>query len=198
MRRASNRPQSACPAHKIPTGRRPARSRWQMTPPRPPCGRKTCGRCPRMGSCKHGINGDCHCVLGRRLERPRTRCRRHARRRRRRHRGRRPGNIRQERVKNWVKEFLDHVNDLHVDTIETFQNEDGSRVTSRWVLTGTNNGILGTEPNGKQIAMTGTAVWTVGRRKATARLGRAGLVRALSLPAREVASPCRHPPAGRE
>jgi hypothetical protein len=52
-------------------------------------------------------------------------------------------------------------NDLHVDTIETFENEDGTRVTSRWVLTGTNNGILGTEPNGKPIAMTGTAVWTV-------------------------------------
>ena len=59
------------------------------------------------------------------------------------------------------KQFLDHVNDLHVDTIETFQNDDGTRVTSRWVLTGTNNGILGTEPNGKPIAMTGTAVWTV-------------------------------------
>ena len=60
-----------------------------------------------------------------------------------------------------MKEFLDHVNDLRVDTIESFQNEDATRVTSRWVLTGTNNGILGTEPDGKPIAMTGTAVWTV-------------------------------------
>ena len=67
-----------------------------------------------------------------------------------------------DNVKNWVKEFLDHVNDLHVDAIETFQNDDGTRVTSRWVLTGSNNGILGTEPNGKPIAMTGTSVWTVG------------------------------------
>ena len=64
-------------------------------------------------------------------------------------------------VKNWVQEFLDHVNDLHVENIETFQNDNGTRVTSRWVLTGTNNGILGTEPDGKPIAMTGTAVWTV-------------------------------------
>ncbi len=93
-----------------------------------------------------------------------------------------------DNIKNWVKQFLDHVNDLHVDTIETFQNEDGTRVTSRWVLTGTNNGILGTEPNGKPVAMTGTAVWTVRRRKAAARLGRAGLLRALPLPAREVAA----------
>jgi len=66
-----------------------------------------------------------------------------------------------DNIKNWVKEFLDHVNDLHVDPIETFQNDDGTRVTSRWVLTGTNNGILGTEPNSKPIAMTGTAVWNV-------------------------------------
>ena len=68
-------------------------------------------------------------------------------------------------VKDWVKEFLDHVNDLHVDILETFQNEDGTRVTSRWMLTGTNNGILGTEPNGKPIGMTGTAVWTVADEK---------------------------------
>jgi len=66
-----------------------------------------------------------------------------------------------DNVKDWVRGFLDHVNELHVDTLETFQNEDGTRVTSRWVLTGTNNGILGTEPNGKPIALTGTAVWTV-------------------------------------
>ncbi|KRE32158.1 SnoaL-like polyketide cyclase [Mycobacterium sp. Soil538] len=64
-------------------------------------------------------------------------------------------------VKSWVKQFLDHVDDLHVDTIETFGDESGTRVTSRWLLTGTNNGILGTEPDHKPVAMTGTAVWTV-------------------------------------
>lgn len=68
-------------------------------------------------------------------------------------------------IKDWVKQFLDHVNDLHVDTIEAFGTDDGSRVTSRWVLTGTNNGILGTEPNGKPVAMTGTAIWTVNDEK---------------------------------
>ena len=91
-----------------------------------------------------------------------------------------------DNVRNWVKEFLDHVNDLHVDTIETFQNDDGTRVTSRWVLTGTNNGILGTEPNSKPIAMTGTAVWSRRGRKAATRLGRTGLIRAVSLAAGEV------------
>lgn len=66
-----------------------------------------------------------------------------------------------ENVKDWVKQFLDHVEDLRVDIIETFQDEDGTRVSSRWVLTGINNGILGTEPDGKPVALTGTAVWTV-------------------------------------
>lgn len=64
-------------------------------------------------------------------------------------------------VKDWVETFIDRVNDLHVDTIESFQSDDGNRVTSRWVLTGTNNGVLGTEANGKPVAMTGTAIWTV-------------------------------------
>ena len=67
-----------------------------------------------------------------------------------------------ENFKNWIREFLEKVNDLHLDAIETFQNEDGTRVTSRWVLTGTNNGILGTEPDQQPIAMTGTAIWAVG------------------------------------
>jgi steroid delta-isomerase-like uncharacterized protein len=64
-------------------------------------------------------------------------------------------------VMDWVRTFVDRVDDLHVDTIESFQNDDGTRVTSRWVLTGTNNGVLGTEANGKPVAMTGTAIWEV-------------------------------------
>jgi steroid delta-isomerase-like uncharacterized protein len=66
-----------------------------------------------------------------------------------------------ETVKNWIREFLEKVNDLHLDVIETFQNEDGTRVTSRWVLTGKNNDIVGTEPDQQPIAMTGTAIWAV-------------------------------------
>jgi steroid delta-isomerase-like uncharacterized protein len=66
-----------------------------------------------------------------------------------------------DEVKGWVRQFVEHVDDLHVDTIEAFASDDGARVTSRWVLTGSNNGVLGTQPNGKPVAMTGTAVWTV-------------------------------------
>ena len=66
-----------------------------------------------------------------------------------------------ENLKNWIKAFFDKVNDLEVDAVETFQNEDGTRVTSRWVLMGTNNGLFGTRPNGEEIALSGIAVFAV-------------------------------------
>jgi steroid delta-isomerase-like uncharacterized protein len=66
-----------------------------------------------------------------------------------------------ESLKNWIKELLGKVNGLEIDAIETFQNAEGSRVTSRFVLTGTNNGLFDTASRGQPIAMTGTAVWSV-------------------------------------
>jgi steroid delta-isomerase-like uncharacterized protein len=66
-----------------------------------------------------------------------------------------------ESLKDSIKAVLEKVDELHLEAIETFQNEDGSRVSSRWVLTGTNNGIFDTAPSHKPIAMTGTAVWEV-------------------------------------
>jgi steroid delta-isomerase-like uncharacterized protein len=66
-----------------------------------------------------------------------------------------------ESFKQWVAGFLAKVDDLHLEVVESFQNDDGSRVASRWLLTGKNNGILGTEPDQQDIAMTGTAVWAV-------------------------------------
>jgi hypothetical protein len=63
--------------------------------------------------------------------------------------------------KKWVIAFQETVDDLEFEAVETFQNADGSRVVSRWVLTGRNNGFAGTEPCGSPIRMTGTAVWAV-------------------------------------
>lgn len=57
--------------------------------------------------------------------------------------------------------FLAKVDDLHLEVLESFQNEDGSRVTSLWLLTGRDNGILGTAPDQQDISTTGTAVWAV-------------------------------------
>jgi hypothetical protein len=66
-----------------------------------------------------------------------------------------------ESFKDWVREFLEKVDGLRLEVVESFQNEDGSRVASRWRVTGRNNGILGTEPDQREIALTGIAVWAV-------------------------------------
>jgi steroid delta-isomerase-like uncharacterized protein len=66
-----------------------------------------------------------------------------------------------ENFKTWIQAFLATVTDLRLHVVESFQNADGSRVTSRWLLTGKNNGMFGTEPDDQDIAMTGTAVWSV-------------------------------------
>ena len=64
--------------------------------------------------------------------------------------------------KAWVKDFQAKVHDFEFHVVETFQNHDGSRVASRWRVTGRNNGLMGTEPNGAPFEMCGTAVWEVG------------------------------------
>ncbi|AWW42877.1 MULTISPECIES: ester cyclase [Streptomyces] len=66
-----------------------------------------------------------------------------------------------ENFKAWVTAFLDRVQDLRLEAVETFQNQDGTRVASRWVVHGKNNGFLGTEPDQQPISFSGTAVWAV-------------------------------------
>jgi hypothetical protein len=65
--------------------------------------------------------------------------------------------------KAWASGFLAKVHDFQFHIVETFQNCDGSRVGSRWRITGRNNGLMGTEANGAPLEMSGTAVWEVGR-----------------------------------
>jgi steroid delta-isomerase-like uncharacterized protein len=66
-----------------------------------------------------------------------------------------------ENFKAWVSDFLTVLTDVHLEVLESFQSADGRRVTSRWLLTGRNNGILGTAPDQRDVTMTGTAVWAV-------------------------------------
>src|SRR6266849_7621583 len=65
------------------------------------------------------------------------------------------------KFKEWASAFMAMINDLQFEVIETFQNEDGSRVASRWRIAGRNNGILGTAADQRAISFTGTAVWAV-------------------------------------
>jgi steroid delta-isomerase-like uncharacterized protein len=66
-----------------------------------------------------------------------------------------------ENFKKWIEGFFTKINDVHLEVLESFQNADGSRVASRWLLTGKNNGFAGTTPDQQEIKMTGTAVWAV-------------------------------------
>ncbi len=63
--------------------------------------------------------------------------------------------------KKWVAGFLTKVNDFEFHIVESFQNEKGDRVASRWRVTGKNNGFADTEPCQSPIEMTGTAIWQV-------------------------------------
>jgi predicted ester cyclase len=64
--------------------------------------------------------------------------------------------------KAWVVGFQSQVNDLKFEVLQIFQSQDGTRVATRWRLVGTNNGFLGTEPDGKHIELVGNAIIAVG------------------------------------
>src|SRR5882672_444016 len=49
--------------------------------------------------------------------------------------------------KKWVMDVQSKILDMDFEAVETFENQDGSRVASRWRLTGRNNGIMDTAPN---------------------------------------------------
>jgi hypothetical protein len=62
---------------------------------------------------------------------------------------------------NWIEKFLSKINNFEFVTIETFQNKEGTRVASRWKLTGNNKGFVGGRSCGSFFEMLGTAVWEV-------------------------------------
>lgn len=63
--------------------------------------------------------------------------------------------------KKWARQFNERITDLEFTVIETFQNADGSRVASRWHVTGRNNGIFGLAADQKEFSLSGTAIWQV-------------------------------------
>lgn len=60
--------------------------------------------------------------------------------------------------KKWVAAFLASIDDFKFEVVETYQNEAGDRVVSRWRVMGKNNGFMGSEPCQSPIDMTATAV----------------------------------------
>jgi hypothetical protein len=61
----------------------------------------------------------------------------------------------------WAARFMAKITGLEFEAVETFQNVEGSRVASRWRITGKNNGLLGTAADQRPITLAGTAVWAV-------------------------------------
>ena len=62
---------------------------------------------------------------------------------------------------SWIIGFQPTISGLEFDIIESFQNADGSRVASRFRVHGRNNGFLGTAPDQRPLAFTGSAIWAV-------------------------------------
>lgn len=66
-----------------------------------------------------------------------------------------------ENFKNWVAAFQSTIADLQWETIETFSNPEGSRVASRFPVSGRNNGMFGLPADGKPVVFTGNAILAV-------------------------------------
>lgn len=63
--------------------------------------------------------------------------------------------------KEWVRSFSAKIRDLRLTSRDMFAGADGTRVVSRWVVHGFNQGILGTPADDRPIEFTGIAVWEV-------------------------------------
>ncbi len=63
--------------------------------------------------------------------------------------------------KTWVQEFHDVLLDAKTVSVDAFSNGAGTKVVSRWVCTGKNNGVFGLKPNGEPISFTGIAIWNI-------------------------------------
>ena len=63
--------------------------------------------------------------------------------------------------KAWAHQFNQLITGLKFDVIESFQNADGSRVASRWRVSGRNNGMFGLPADQREISFTGTAIWKI-------------------------------------
>ncbi|HEY4108044.1 ester cyclase [Puia sp.] len=66
-----------------------------------------------------------------------------------------------ENFKDWVKSILKVSNNFRLENLEIFESKDGSRVVSRWVCYGNNNGILGLPADNRPFSFTGIAIWEI-------------------------------------
>ncbi|RYD17699.1 MAG: hypothetical protein EOP88_25210 [Verrucomicrobiaceae bacterium] len=63
--------------------------------------------------------------------------------------------------KKWAATFSSRIKDIRLVNNEMFTSADGTRVVSRWTVTGTNAGMFGTPADGKPVKFTGIAIWEI-------------------------------------
>ena len=63
--------------------------------------------------------------------------------------------------KEWVREFQRVLPQARTVNQEIFANATGDLVVSRWICTGSNNGIFGLPPDGRLVSFTGISIWKV-------------------------------------
>jgi steroid delta-isomerase-like uncharacterized protein len=63
--------------------------------------------------------------------------------------------------KKWAAAFSSKIKGIKLVNNEMFTSADGTRVVSRWTVTGTNGGMFGTPADGKPVKFTGIAIWEV-------------------------------------
>lgn len=63
--------------------------------------------------------------------------------------------------KEWARAFTSKIRDIRLKSLDMFSSADGTRVVSRWVVTGFNRGVLGSPPDDRPIQISGIAVWEV-------------------------------------
>ncbi|MEG3659581.1 SnoaL-like polyketide cyclase [Arenibacter palladensis] len=66
-----------------------------------------------------------------------------------------------ENFKNWVKGFQQLLLDAKTESIDLIFDPSQSKVVSRWVCTGRNNGLFALKPDYKFVSFTGIAIWTI-------------------------------------
>ena len=66
-----------------------------------------------------------------------------------------------EAFKEWARSFSGKIRDMHLKNLDMFSSADGTRVVSRWTVTGFNRGVLGMPADDRPIEFTGIAVWEV-------------------------------------
>ncbi|MCM4151125.1 SnoaL-like polyketide cyclase [Arenibacter sp. N53] len=66
-----------------------------------------------------------------------------------------------DKFKEWIKAFQKLLLDAKTESVDIFFDKAESKVVSRWVCSGLNNGLFGLKPDLKSISFTGIAIWKV-------------------------------------